>query len=74
LPQPGAPKRADHPANLWEPADGPEGRDFGPYGLFGDRSYRHSPQVWASQHHGAVAAAGLAAVAGAFTLVRAVRR
>src|SRR3954451_25011742 len=30
------PTPADQPANLWEPADGKEGRDFGAHGLFDD--------------------------------------
>jgi NAD(P)-dependent dehydrogenase (short-subunit alcohol dehydrogenase family) len=67
-------KPADQPANLWEPADGPEGRDFGAHGLFDDRSHARSPQVWASQHHGTVAAVGVGLVAGAAALVRRVRR
>jgi NAD(P)-dependent dehydrogenase (short-subunit alcohol dehydrogenase family) len=67
-------KPADQPANLWEPADGPEGRDFGAHGLFDDRSHARSPQVWASQHHGTVAAVGVGLVAGAAALVRRARR
>jgi NAD(P)-dependent dehydrogenase (short-subunit alcohol dehydrogenase family) len=67
-------KPADQPANLWEPADGPNGRDFGAHGLFDDRSHSRSPQVWASQHHGTVAALGLGLVAGAVALVRRARR
>ena len=69
------PKSADQPANLWEPADGADGRDFGAHGLFDDRSHGRSPQVWASQHHGAMFAGGLALVAGAIAaVVRAVRQ
>jgi NAD(P)-dependent dehydrogenase (short-subunit alcohol dehydrogenase family) len=51
------------PANLWQPADGPAGEDFGVHGEFDDRSHNHDPQLWASQHHGAVAGlvGGLAA-------------
>jgi NAD(P)-dependent dehydrogenase (short-subunit alcohol dehydrogenase family) len=67
------PKPADQPANLWEPADGPAGRDFGAHGLFDDRSHARSPQAWASQHHGVVAALGLGLV-GAAALTRLVRR
>jgi NAD(P)-dependent dehydrogenase (short-subunit alcohol dehydrogenase family) len=67
------PKPADQPANLWEPADGPDGRDFGAHGLFDDRSHARSPQAWASQHHGAVAALGLGLV-GAAALARLARR
>jgi NAD(P)-dependent dehydrogenase (short-subunit alcohol dehydrogenase family) len=64
------PKPADQPANLWDPADGDDGHDFGAHGRFDDRAYGHSPQVWASQHHGTVAAvvgAGLAAGVVALT-------
>ena len=32
------PKPPDQPANLWEPADGPDGHDFGAHGLFDDRA------------------------------------
>jgi NAD(P)-dependent dehydrogenase (short-subunit alcohol dehydrogenase family) len=64
-----ADKPADQPANLWEPADGSDGRDFGAHGLFDDRAHQRSLQVWASQHHGLLAAAGgaglLAGVAAA---------
>jgi NAD(P)-dependent dehydrogenase (short-subunit alcohol dehydrogenase family) len=59
-PQPRNPRQ---PGNLWKPAD--DETDFGAHGAFDDRSKRRSPQVWASQHHGvlaAVAGAGLAAV------------
>jgi NAD(P)-dependent dehydrogenase (short-subunit alcohol dehydrogenase family) len=53
------------PANLWEPDDGPAGDDFGAHGIFDDRAHRHDPQVWASQHHGLLAAVvGFAAAAG----------
>ncbi len=62
--QTGEPKPADQPANLWEPADGPDGKDFGAHGAFDDRAKNSSPQLWASQHHGAVAALS-AAAAGA---------
>jgi NAD(P)-dependent dehydrogenase (short-subunit alcohol dehydrogenase family) len=68
------PKPPDQPANLWEPADGPAGRDFGAHGLFDDRSHARSPQVWASQHHGTVAALGVGLVAGAAAWVRRARR
>ncbi|GAB2910864.1 SDR family oxidoreductase [Rhodococcus aerolatus] len=48
-----APAQAGAPANLWGPAD--EERDFGPSGAFGDQQRHRDPQLWASQHHGAVA-------------------
>jgi NAD(P)-dependent dehydrogenase (short-subunit alcohol dehydrogenase family) len=55
------PQEADAPANLWQPADGPDGRDFGAHGRFDASAHQRSPQLWASQHHGllASAAAGL---------------
>jgi NAD(P)-dependent dehydrogenase (short-subunit alcohol dehydrogenase family) len=56
-------KPEEQPANLWHPAD--EDRDYGARGLFGDRSHQRSPQVWASQHHGTLAAVGGLLVAAA---------
>jgi NAD(P)-dependent dehydrogenase (short-subunit alcohol dehydrogenase family) len=46
----------DAPVNLWEPADGPGGKDFGAHGIFDEKSHNRDPQLWASQHHGALAA------------------
>lgn len=66
------PKPADQAANLWEPADGEGGRDFGAHGAFDDRALSTSPQVWASQHHGAVLSAG--AVGGLAALIALMRR
>jgi NAD(P)-dependent dehydrogenase (short-subunit alcohol dehydrogenase family) len=54
----------DLPSNLWQPVDGRDGRDFGAHGDFDDRSHRRSLQVWASQHHGVLGAAALAAAGG----------
>ena len=54
------PRDPDAPVNLWEPAD--RDQDFGAHGIFDDTSHPRSSQLWASQHHGAVAA-GLAAAA-----------
>jgi NAD(P)-dependent dehydrogenase (short-subunit alcohol dehydrogenase family) len=68
------PKPADQAANLWEPADGDRGRDYGAHGRFDDRSHARSPQVWASQHHGALAVGGAGLVAGAVALARLARR
>ena len=58
------PNPAGAPANLWEPADGPSGHDFGAHGSFDDKSSSRSPQVWLSQHHGLLAGAAVAAAAG----------
>jgi NAD(P)-dependent dehydrogenase (short-subunit alcohol dehydrogenase family) len=54
----------DAPANLFEPADGLDGRDFGAHGIFDDTSHEGDPQLWASHHHPAVAAIAGAAAAG----------
>jgi short-subunit dehydrogenase len=43
--------------NLWEPADGADGKDFGARGIFTSKSHNNDPQLWASHHHGAIAAA-----------------
>jgi NAD(P)-dependent dehydrogenase (short-subunit alcohol dehydrogenase family) len=72
--QTGDAKPPDQPANLWEPADGEDGRDYGAHGLFDDRSHGRSAQVWASQHHGALALAGLGLGAAVAALTRGVRR
>jgi NAD(P)-dependent dehydrogenase (short-subunit alcohol dehydrogenase family) len=64
------PRPADAPANLWGPADGQGGHDFGAHGDFDDRSHAHSPQVWASQHHAVVGAMAAGAAAGAVALAR----
>ena len=63
------PNPPDAPVDLWEPADGPEGHDFGAHGIFDKRAHAHSPQVWLSQHHGLVAS-GLAVAAGAVARAR----
>jgi len=72
--QTSAPKPKDQPANLFEPADGPEGHDFGAHGLFDDKAHAHSPQLWASQHHGTLAAAGAAVAAGLAWAARSSRK
>jgi len=56
------PRDPDQPANLWQPADGPREPDYGAHGRFDDQAKARSLQLWASQHHG-VLAAGAAAVA-----------
>jgi short-subunit dehydrogenase len=59
------PRDPDQLTNLWHPVDGKQGHDFGAHGVFDSRSTRRSPQLWASRHHGALAAIGgaLAALA-----------
>jgi hypothetical protein len=61
------------PANLWQPADGPGAPDRGAHGRFDARATTRSPQLWASDHHGLIAAASaglLAAAAGVAAAVR----
>jgi NAD(P)-dependent dehydrogenase (short-subunit alcohol dehydrogenase family) len=48
--------------NLMEPADGRDGHDYGAHGIFDVRSTSRSWQLWASQHHGSMVAAGAAAL------------
>ena len=55
------PQPAEAPANLFEPADGPGGNDFGAHGRFDAGSNARSPQLWASQHHGLLTALGAGA-------------
>ncbi|HEX5493294.1 MAG TPA: SDR family oxidoreductase [Mycobacteriales bacterium] len=55
------PRPGDQPANLWAPADAENGHDYDTQGMFGDRSTDRSVQLWASQHHGLLGAAGAAA-------------
>ncbi|WP_433362610.1 SDR family oxidoreductase [Actinoplanes sp. CA-142083] len=57
------PHDPDAPGNLWQPADGESGHDYGAHGEFDDRSKPRSLQVWASQHHGLIGAAGAAVLA-----------
>jgi short-subunit dehydrogenase len=58
------PHDADAPANLFSPADDEDGHDFGAHGIFGARTIRWDPQLWASRHHGTLVTAGAAALAG----------
>jgi uncharacterized protein (TIGR03382 family) len=62
--QSGEPRDRNAPQNLWEPADDHDGADFGAHGEFDDQAHGTDPQVWASQHHGTIAAAvsGMAAL------------
>ena len=53
------------PGNLWEPADGAGGQDYGPHGVFDDRSHPRSAQQWLSQHARLTTGALAGATAGA---------
>jgi NAD(P)-dependent dehydrogenase (short-subunit alcohol dehydrogenase family) len=67
------PADPDHPANLWEPLDGRDRRDFGAHGAFDDRSHTRSWQLVASQHARALVSSASAATVLA-ALVCTVRR
>jgi short-subunit dehydrogenase len=62
----------DQPANLWHPVDDEHGPDEGAHGVFDDQAKTRSAQLWASQHHGLLAAigAGLLAAGTAWGLRR----
>ncbi|WP_067177823.1 SDR family oxidoreductase [Microtetraspora niveoalba] len=53
------------PANLWEPADGKDGHDFGAHGRFDARSHAKSVETWLSRHRTALTAASLLAAGAA---------
>ncbi|HEX6196139.1 MAG TPA: SDR family oxidoreductase [Jiangellaceae bacterium] len=61
-------------ANLWDPADGMHGADFGAHGPFTAQARSHSPQLWLSRHRGKVAATTVAAATGAYVIGRQVIR
>ena len=69
-----SPRDPHQPENLWEPADGPGGRDFAAHGIFDDQAKSGSAQLWMSQHRGPVLASSalvLAAAAGTLRRIRA---
>jgi NAD(P)-dependent dehydrogenase (short-subunit alcohol dehydrogenase family) len=68
------PRDPEQPANLWEPADGEVGHDFGAHGIFDDRSSQRSAQLWASQHHGTLGTVAAGLLVGTGLAARAVRR
>jgi NAD(P)-dependent dehydrogenase (short-subunit alcohol dehydrogenase family) len=62
------PARSDRPANLWEPADGPDGQDFGQHGSFDGQARSRSSQALLNRTPWPVSAvANLAAAAYAGT-------
>jgi NAD(P)-dependent dehydrogenase (short-subunit alcohol dehydrogenase family) len=62
------------PANLWEPADGSDGRDFGAHGAFDDRAHSGSAQQWVAHRYPQVGAALAAATAGGLAVWALARR
>ncbi len=57
------PNPAHAAENLWDPADGEAGHDFGARGEFTSEAKDRSAQVWLSQHHGLLASLIAAAAA-----------
>jgi NAD(P)-dependent dehydrogenase (short-subunit alcohol dehydrogenase family) len=64
---------ADRVSNLWEPADGPEGHDYGAHGVFDDRAFARSPQAQLARHPALTAAALVATVLGTAAVLRTIR-
>jgi hypothetical protein len=62
--QTGEPRADDQPVNLWKPADGPDGRDFGAHGAFDERAHAGSAQQWVAHRYPQVAGAVAATVGG----------
>jgi short-subunit dehydrogenase len=65
-----APRDPQQAANLWQPADDDDGKDYGSHGIFDDCATDRSVQLWASQHHGVLGGVAAAAAAGAGVLLR----
>ena len=63
------PREPDRPVNLWQPADGPEGRDYGAHGPFDAESHSRSPQQWVSRHRVLVGTLSCAAAGAAVAAV-----
>ena len=63
----------DHVANLFEPADGKGGEDFGAHGIFDDRAHAHSLALFVAEHRRLVLS-GVLASAASFVSARTLRR
>jgi NAD(P)-dependent dehydrogenase (short-subunit alcohol dehydrogenase family) len=64
--QTGEPEGHGRPDNLFQPLDGPDGRDHGAHGVFDQRSHPRSLQLWLTEHPMVLSglAAGTALAAG----------
>jgi NAD(P)-dependent dehydrogenase (short-subunit alcohol dehydrogenase family) len=64
--QTGEPMSHGRPDNLFQPLDGPDGRDHGAHGVFDQRSHPRSLQLWLTEHPMVLSglAAGTALAAG----------
>jgi NAD(P)-dependent dehydrogenase (short-subunit alcohol dehydrogenase family) len=50
--------------NLWQPADAPDGHDYGAHGAFDDRAHARSAELWLARRPQLAGLAAIAAVAG----------
>ncbi|MGV9564524.1 SDR family oxidoreductase [Streptomyces sp. NPDC003480] len=64
----------DGVGNLWSPADGPHGRDFGAHGRFDAESLPASGEEWLSRNRGRIGVGLLAGGLGAAVTAGALRR
>jgi NAD(P)-dependent dehydrogenase (short-subunit alcohol dehydrogenase family) len=64
------PSSPDANGNLTRELDGVDGVDYTAHGIFNDQAHAKDPQLWASQHHGALAAAAATATGAAVTAMR----
>jgi short chain dehydrogenase len=63
------------PDNLYQPVDGPDGRDHGPHGIFDARSHARSAQLWLDQRPRLLSGLAVgAALAGGIAAARRARR
>ncbi|MES4902736.1 MULTISPECIES: SDR family oxidoreductase [unclassified Streptomyces] len=67
------PADPDTPGNLWLPADGSGGHDFGAHGSFDDRTARHVVQPWLARHRPGLLLTAAAVAAGACGALAATR-
>jgi NAD(P)-dependent dehydrogenase (short-subunit alcohol dehydrogenase family) len=68
------PHDPNQPGNLWHPVDDERGPDEGAHGEFDAQAKTRSPQLWASHHHGTLAAVAGGMAAAAWLVRRAVSR
>ncbi|MEV8565276.1 SDR family oxidoreductase [Streptomyces sp. NPDC051322] len=64
----------DRVNNLWQPADGPRGHDYGAHGVFDDQASARSPQTELARHPALTATALAGTALGAAAVLRSIRR
>ena len=64
------PTPASRPSNLWEPADGKDGHDYGAHGIFDDHAAARSPYTALTRHPAPLTGGLLGAALGAAALTR----